>query len=208
MPAMTDQAVTNIGLEQPRVPVGSIRRRGTGWWGVLMLILTEGSLFAYLLFSYYYFALQSSGGFLPDKLPPIDLSLPNTVVLLLSSVAVWWADSGVRRGRQGQLVIGLAIALVLGIAFVVVQLFEWRSQTFTLRSSEYGSLFYTITGFHMAHVIVGLLVLAALLLWSALGYFAGRRSAPILIGGAYWHFVDAVWLAVFFTFYITPYLRG
>ena len=53
-----------------------------------------------------------------------------------------------------------------------------------------------------------LLVLASLLLWSALGYFAGRRSAPILIGGAYWHFVDAVWLAVFFTFYVTPHLRG
>jgi heme/copper-type cytochrome/quinol oxidase subunit 3 len=208
MPAMTDQAMTDIALEQPRVPVGSIRRRGTGWWGVLMLILTEGSLFVYLLFSYYYFALQSSGGFLPDKPPPMTLSLPNTIVLLLSSVAVWWADSGVRRNKQGQLVIGLAIALALGIAFVVVQLFEWRSQTFTLRSSEYGSLFYTITGFHMAHVIVGLLVLASLLLWSALGYFAGRRSAPVLIGGAYWHFVDAVWLAVFFTFYITPHFYG
>jgi len=203
---MTEMALKGA-LAQPRVPVGSIRRRGTGWWGVLTLILTEGSLFAYLLFSYYYFALQSSSGFLPDKPPSIALSLPNTAILLLSSGAVWWADAGVRRGRQRQLVIGLAIALVLGIAFVSVQLVEWSSQTFALRTSQYGSLFYTITGFHMAHVIVGLLVLAALLVWSALGYFAGRRSAPILIGGAYWHFVDAVWLAVFFTFYITPYLR-
>ena len=200
--------MTEVALEQPRVPVGSIRRRGTGWWGVLTLILTEASLFVYLLFSYYYFAIQSSRGFLPDKPPSIALSLPNTAILLLSSVAVWWADKGVRRGKQGQLVIGLAIALVLGIAFVVIQLIEWNSQTFTLRSSPYGSLFYTITGFHMAHVIVGLLVLATLLIWSALGYFSGRRSAPILIGGAYWHFVDAVWLAVFFTFYITPYLHG
>jgi len=205
---MTDQTVTDIGLEQPRVPVGSIRRRGTGWWGVLTLILTEGSLFAYLLFSYYYFALQSSGGFLPDKPPALELSLPNTIILLLSSVAAWWGDVGIRRGKQGQLIIGLAVALVLGTIFVAVQLFEWREQTFALRTSQYGSLFYTITGFHMAHVVVGLLVLAALLLWSILGHFNSKRSAPILIGGAYWHFVDAVWLAVFFTFYITPYLRG
>jgi cytochrome c oxidase subunit 3 len=200
--------MADIALDQPRVPVGSIRRRGTGWWGVLTLILTEGSLFVYLLFSYYYFASQSSGGFLPAKPPSLDLSLPNTAILLASSVAVWWSDVGVRRGRQGQLVTGLAIALVLGIVFVTIQLFEWREQTFTLRSSPFGSLFYTITGFHMAHVIVGLLVLSALLVWSMLGYFSSRRSAPILIGGAYWHFVDAVWLAVFFTFYITPYLRG
>jgi heme/copper-type cytochrome/quinol oxidase subunit 3 len=203
MPAMTD-----VALEQPRVPVGSIRRRGTGWWGVLTLILTEGSLFVYLLFSYYYFAFQSSGGFFPEKPPSLGLSAPNTVILLLSSVAVWWGDAGVRRGRQRQLIVGLAIALLLGIAFVSIQWLEWQQQTFALRSSQYGSLFYTITGFHMAHVIVGLLVLLTLLIWSALGYFAGRRSAPILIGGAYWHFVDAVWLAVFFTFYITPYLRG
>ena len=120
--------MTDVALEQPRVPVGSIRRRGTGWWGVLTLILTEASLFAYLLFSYYYFALQSSGGFLPDKPPSIALSLPNTIILLLSSVAVWWADAGVRRGRQGQLVIGLAIALVLGAVFVGIQLVEWKDR--------------------------------------------------------------------------------
>jgi cytochrome c oxidase subunit 3 len=202
------QAMTDIPPEQPSVPVGSIRRRGTGWWGVITLIITEASLFIYLLFTFYYFALQTGTEFLPQHPPSLMLSLPNTAILLLSSVAVWWADSGVRRGRQGQLAAGLAIALALGIAFVVIQLFEWRSQTFTLRSSEYGSLFFTITGFHMAHVVVGLIVLATLLVWSALGYFSGRRSAPILIGGAYWHFVDAVWLAVFFTFYLTPYLRG
>lgn len=200
--------MTDVALEQPRVPVGSIRRRGTGWWGVLTLILTEGSLFAYLLFSYYYFAFQSSGGFLPDKPPSLELSLPNTIILLLSSGAAWWGDASIRRGKERQLIIGLAAALVLGTIFVVVQLFEWRAQTFALRTSQYGSLFYTITGFHMAHVIVGLLVLATLLLWSSLGHFSAKRSAPILIGGAYWHFVDAVWLAVFFTFYVTPYLRG
>lgn len=177
--------MTDVALEQPRVPVGSIRRRGTGWWGVLTLILTEASLFVYLLFSYYYFAFQSSHGFLPEKPPSLELSIPNTLILLASSVAVWWGDVGVRRGKQRQLVIGLAVALVLGIAFVTIQLFEWREQTFALRTSQYGSLFYTITGFHMAHVVVGLLVLATLLVWSMLGYFSGRRSAPILIGGAY-----------------------
>ncbi|MDB5396888.1 MAG: putative cytochrome c oxidase subunit [Rhodospirillales bacterium] len=199
--------MVEVALGRPRVPVGSIRRRGVGWWGVMMLITTEASLFVYLLFSFYYFALQTPGEFLPRHPPSLSLSLPNTAILLLSSFAVWWGDVGVRRGRQRQLVVGLAIALLLGIAFVTIQLFEWRQQSFTLRSSEYGSLFFTITGFHMAHVVAGLLILVSLLVWSALGYFAGRRSAPILIGGVYWHFVDAVWLVVFFTFYLTPYLR-
>ncbi len=200
--------MADLTIPDPRVPVGSIRRRAVGWWGVLMLILTEGSLFVYLLFTYYYTWAQSGGPLLPREPPSLDKSLPNTIILLLSSGAVLWADRGARNSRKGQLVGGLAVALVLGIAFIVIQGSEWNAQHFTLRESAYSSLFFTVTGFHLAHVVGGVLVLAALLLWSALGYFAGRRSAPVLIGGLYWHFVDAVWLFLFFTFYITPHLRG
>ena len=58
----------------------------------------------------------------------------------------------------------------------------------------------------MAHVVVGVIMLWALFVWSAMGYFNRVRYAHIHIGALYWHFVDAVWIAVFFTFYITPYL--
>ena len=58
----------------------------------------------------------------------------------------------------------------------------------------------------MAHVAVGVLGLAILAIWSALGYFDRARHAPVSIGAIYWNFVDAVWLTVFFTFYLTPYL--
>ena len=51
-----------------------------------------------------------------------------------------------------------------------------------------------------------LLVLLVLLFWSLFGYFDARRNAPVAIGSIYWHFVDAVWLVVFFTIYVTPYL--
>jgi heme/copper-type cytochrome/quinol oxidase subunit 3 len=90
--------------------------------------------------------------------------------------------------------------------FVGIQLMEWHGRPFSLSSSAYGSLFFTITGFHMAHVILGLLLLLPLTIWSGLGSFGPRRSAPVSIGAIYWHFVDAVWLVVFFTIYITPYL--
>jgi cytochrome c oxidase subunit III len=54
--------------------------------------------------------------------------------------------------------------------------------------------------------VVGVCVLWALFLWSALGYFNRVRYAHIHIGALYWHFVDVVWIFVFFTFYVTPYL--
>jgi cytochrome c oxidase subunit 3 len=58
----------------------------------------------------------------------------------------------------------------------------------------------------MAHVAVGIVVLLFLLLWTALGYFDDKRCAALTIGGLYWHFVDVVWLFIFSTLYLTPYL--
>jgi heme/copper-type cytochrome/quinol oxidase subunit 3 len=198
--------MTDTVWHNRRLPTGSIGRHASGWWGMMCLILTEGALFGYLLFSYYYLAVQYGRAWLPNELPHFRLSLPNTIILLLSSVAVWWGERNARQGRTGPLVAGLSAGFVLGAIFVAIQYNEWLDKKFTLSSSSYGSLYFTITGFHMAHVVVGLLVLAAMTVWSALGYFDRTRNAPVTIGALYWHFVDAVWLAVFFTLYITPYL--
>ncbi len=193
---------------QGKLPVGAIDTRASGWWAMIFVVFTEAALFAYLLFSYFYLAVQPHmPGTFPEGGPPsLALALPNTLILLASSIAVGWAQLGIQRGSQARLVLGLAAGTLLGIAFLVVQYFEWAAKPFNIDTSTYASLYFTVTGFHMAHVVIGVLMLAALLLWSALGYFNRVRYAHIHIGALYWHFVDAVWLAVFFTFYLTPLL--
>ncbi|MDR3389579.1 MAG: cytochrome c oxidase subunit 3 [Rudaea sp.] len=100
-------------------------------------------------------------------------------------------------------------AVVLGITFIGIQFREWHNHPYGLAAQLYSSLYFTITGFHMAHVAVGVVVLFLLLLWTALGYFDERRCVALTIGGLYWHFVDVVWLFIFTTLYLTPYLfRG
>jgi cytochrome c oxidase subunit III len=194
-------------MPEQRLLVGSIGYRSAGWWAILGGILTEAALFVFLLFSYYYLAVQPHPGpWPPGGDPSLKLSLPNTLVLLASSVAVWWGEWGTKRGHRTVQIVGLVCALVLGIVFVGIQYFEWQDKPFGLSTDAYGSLFFTVTGFHMAHVIVGLLVLGAVLVWSVIGYFGPVRHSYVSIGAIYWHFVDVVWLAVFFTFYLTPYL--
>jgi len=198
--------MSDATIRPEALPVGSIGRKASGWWGMLTILMTEGALFAYLLFSYYYFAVQYGRGFLPDELPKFRLSLPDTIILLISSVFVWWGERGAKRGANLQLVFGLLGTLILGVVFVGVQLLEWRDKPFTIGSSSYASLYFTITGFHMAHVIAGLIMLSAVMVWSLLRYFDAERNSPVSIAAVYWHFVDIVWLIVFFTIYVTPRL--
>ncbi len=202
------RGMTDLSLEQRLLPVGSAGKRSTGWWAMLCIIATEGSIFAFLQFSYYYIAVQQPPGtWPPGGRPEIGLSAANTLVLLSSSVAVWWGERAIGRGNRLMLSVGLAVGLVLGGAFVGIQVIEWSHKSFTFASHTYGSLYFTITALHIAHVVVGLIVLAALLAWSLLGYFNGPRHAAISTGAIYWHFVDAVWITIFFTFYVLPYLQ-
>jgi heme/copper-type cytochrome/quinol oxidase subunit 3 len=193
---------------QRRLPVGSIGHHATGWWAMAAGIVTEAALFSYLLFSYYYTAVQPHTELWPPELPSLALALPNTVVLLASSVAIWFGERGAKRGNANEELVGTAAAIILGIIFVTVQFFEWHNKPFSLNSSAYGSLYFTVTGFHMAHVVIGLLMLLGILVWCWRGYFGPHRHSYVSIAAIYWHFVDVVWLTVFFTFYITPYLTG
>jgi len=188
------------------LPVGSPVHKAGGWFGMMTLIVTEASLFLYLLFSYYYFALWGNGAFVPSPPPKFDLALPDTAILLLSSLTVWWGERGTRKSSRRQIALGLIATIILGTIFVAIQLIEWAQKPFHFNSSTYSALYFTVTGFHMAHVVVGLIILAVLLVWDWLGYFDRRRHAPFAIGAVYWHFVDVVWLAVFFTIYVTPHL--
>lgn len=194
-------------LSQARdLPVGPVGRHGVGMWGVGTLIATEAAMFAYLLFAYFYVGATSSRGWLLEPSPKLDLALPNTFLLLLSSAAAWWGETGVLRRNRGRALLGTGAALVMGTGFTVVQFFEWHLKPFSLGTSSYSSLYFVTTGFHIAHVIVGVLVLAAIFLWIALDYFSPRRNLSVSAGVIYWHFVDVVWLFVFLSFYISPYL--
>lgn len=195
-----------LAAERRPLPVGSTDGRETGWWGMMTLIATEASLFGYLLFGYYYFAAQFGRSWLPEKLPEFRLSLPNTLILILSSAAIWWAERAMKRGRSGQSALATGVAIILGAAFTGIQLLEWSRKDFSLATNSYGSFYFVTTGFHMAHVLAGLLLLAGAGLWTLMGWFDQRRHAPLSIAAVYWHFVDAVWLAVFFTYYVSPRL--
>lgn len=189
------------------LPVGSVDHRASGWYGMLCVIATEGALFGYLLFSYFYAAVQLPPTWSPEPHPSLAYALPATIIMLLSSAALWLAQRGLYRGAGFEHRLGLIISLVLGLIFIAIELLEWKSKPFSLTDSLYSSLYFTTTGLDLLHLCVGLIGVAAVLAWSLLGYVDLRRDAPTVIIAAYWHFVTAVWIAIFIVFYVSPYLR-
>ena len=188
------------------LPVAPTGKLASGWYGMVFLIATEGALFVYLLFSYFYLASHAPGPWPPSGAPDIPIAAASTAILLLSSITAWWGQSRIEKGSAGGLILGLSLSTILGLIFVGVQVHEWLGKTFTPATDAYGSLFFTITGLHIAHVVIGLVILCCLILWAALGRFSAQRHVHVTVGILYWHFVDVVWLAVFTTLFITPRL--
>lgn len=188
------------------LPINPGRHGNPGWWVMVLVIATEAMLFAYLLFGYYYLASMSRGGFPTGGAPALGLVLPNTIILLASSGTMSWGERGIRRGDLRRLRIGMLATLVLGAVFLTIQGIEYSRKSFGLGTNAYGSLFFTITGFHGAHVFVGLLMNAVVQVWAWRGVFTRDRHLAVSNVAMYWHFVDVVWLVVFFSLYITPRL--
>ncbi len=210
MPAV-DASVGATGIPGEVLPEHAEGPRAFGWWGMVWLIATEATLFASLLASYFYLRFRHGVEWPPDGLPIPEFALPAvmTAILLSSSIPVHIADAAIKRGNVGVLKWGLRIGFLLGAVFLVLTVgVEWPETLhhFTPRTNVYGSLFFTITGFHAAHVLVGL----GMNLWTQVragqGAFDSERHVTVQNFTMYWHFVDVVWVFVFTTLYLSPRL--
>jgi heme/copper-type cytochrome/quinol oxidase subunit 3 len=170
---------------------------------MIFFILTEATLFAFLFVSYYYLGSRHSR-WPPDGAPELKLSVINTIILVVSSVPMWLAERVVRRGRLALCSYLLGAVLLMGIAFLIIEATEWSHQSFTPATNAYGSLFFTITGFHFAHVTLGLLMIVELLYRALANRLEVKRPIAVKNVAAYWHFVGVVWVFLFLTIYISP----
>lgn len=187
------------------LPVEISGHKAPGWWGMILLIVTEATLFACLLAAYFY--LRAGAHTWPlDGLEKPKLARPiiMTLVLLTSSGPMWWADHSIRRGDQLNLRIGLALSFILGALFLGLQVAEYRDLTFRVTVNAYSSVFLTVTSLHGMHVIAGLLTTAYTLVRACLGHFRPGRDLAVQNTALYWHFVDIVWLFIFTSLYLSP----
>ncbi len=137
---------------------------------------------------------------------PWHLPLLNTVLLVSSSFTLTFAHHALRHDKRGPLKAWLALTVLLGASFLVLQAEEYvhayTELDLTLRSGVYGATFFMLTGFHGAHVTIGALMLLVMLIRILRGHFSPAQHFGFEAAGWYWHFVDAVWLGLFVFVYV------
>jgi cytochrome c oxidase subunit 3 len=147
-----------------------------------------------------------------------DLPFMNTLILLLSGVTVTWAHHALKEGNRRDLVRGLTLTVVLGLCFTALQAIEYANAPFSFqrlisdpsawdsfkleKGGAYPSAFFMATGFHGFHVIVGTIFLAVCLFRARAGHFKPDQHFGFEAAAWYWHFVDVVWLFLFFCIYV------
>ena len=128
-----------------------------------------------------------------------------TIVLVASSVTSQFGVFAAERGDVYGLRKWFAVTVLLGVIFLGLVAYEWTEMVMhgvSVQSSVYGSVFYIITGFHMAHVTAGILAFIVVLLRVSKSKFTPAQATAAMVTSYYWHFVDVVWIGVFTTIYL------
>jgi heme/copper-type cytochrome/quinol oxidase subunit 3 len=193
-PVVSDHAVTSTGLPHLKLAM----------W---LFLASDCLLFGALISTYVLYRGASVKPPYPADVFDIPFTSVSSFVLLASSLTMVLALSAIQRGDVGRCRVWLLATALLGMAFLGGQVYEFTTfyrEGLGFTTSLFSSSFYTLTGFHGAHVAIGIIMLLSLVGMISRDRVTGERSEVVELVGLYWHFVDIVWIIIFTLVYLIP----
>ena len=177
--------------------------------GMILFIVSEIMFFFAFFFAFFNASLNPSiwiGNIWPPEdiqlIDPFGLPLVNTILLLSSGFSLTWAHSALISTKRTHVLLGLGLTIILGLIFILCQLFEYKTANFSINDGIYGSIFYISTGFHGFHVLVGTIFLIVCWFRQLQYHFLDSQHLGFELSAWYWHFVDVVWIFLWFWVYV------
>lgn len=172
--------------------------------GMWLFLASEVMFFGGLIAAFLHFKINTPS---PAEAALLDVALIgiNTFILLTSSFTVVLGLAAIQKGDSQGLIRYIGLTILLGSVFLAGQGYEFTvlyREGMTLGSSVYGSSFFTLTGFHGLHVLIGITWAVFVLLNAMRGKYAEDRFSGVEVFGLYWHFVDIVWIVLFTIIYL------
>ena len=171
--------------------------------GMLLFIMSEVMIFGAFFTAYFFVRIvthnpwPAHGTTLPEATTGV-----NTAILFSSSLTIHWALVSIRKGNRFGLKAGMVATFLLGLTFLILQVNEYVHLGFAPQDAAQATVFYSLTGLHGAHVVIGLGALAIVTLRSFRGHYSPEHHQGMEVPGIYWHFVDIMWLIVYTAVYI------
>ncbi len=174
--------------------------------GMIAFFASETAFFSTLIVTYLIFLGHNMVGPTPADVFSMPLAIVNTICLLSSSVTIHFAERALRAGNRAGFLALWLLTILLGAAFIAGTGFEWYdlivNHHLTIGRNMFGTTYFTLVGFHAAHVTVGVLLLVLMFVLVGRGAIRGPKSIGIELVSWYWHFVDGVWIVVFTVVYL------
>jgi cytochrome c oxidase subunit I+III len=170
--------------------------------------MIEATVVSALLASYFFLRAQNPAAWPPPGVGPPALFWPTVVLVLLpvSSVTMWWAGRGIEREDTRVLTWGTGLSVAIACLALVARSFQLAELDFSWEDHAYGSMVWTITGFHYTHVASAAVGTAVVTLLSIMGFYTRERQVSVVVDTLYWYFVAAVFVPIYLVLYIAPRL--
>ena len=184
--------------------------RTNNWWGMMLLIVIEVVAIGAILSSYYYLRGRSLEWPLGQVDPP-DLLLPtiNSFILWIAIIPMYLSVYYMKRGNQAFSRIALVVMGLMSVLFVVLKVYEYSTLNYNWAVNAYTSIIWLISGFHISHVLAVVFKTAVVGYYAFRGYYNEERYDGVLTNALYGYFVSLIWIPMYFTVYLAPYLlRG
>jgi cytochrome c oxidase subunit 3/cytochrome o ubiquinol oxidase subunit 3 len=178
--------------------------------GMTCLIITESCFFLTFIVAYLFYigkdSAQGIAGPTPQESLGLGLVLVNTVFLLSSSIWVVLAVKSLAKGRRGLFLFWMGLTVVCGLEFIVGTGYEWygliANDGLMIDTNLFGTTFYSLVGFHLFHVCIGVIGLSIAFFSGLFGWIGEQHVDTVDVFTWYWHFVDGIWIFVFSTVYL------
>jgi cytochrome c oxidase subunit 3 len=199
---MAEAAAAALSADDHHYASTAVPTQKVGFWA---FIGSECLFFGTLISTYMVYKGASVQGPYPEEILNIPLTSVSTFVLLMSSLAMVLALDGVMRGSKKLSLFWLGMVILFGGIFLGFQVYEFTHfvhEGLTIQQNVFGSSFFVLTGFHGAHVTVGVIWMTVLFLLALNDRLPPSRALSVEIAGLYWHFVDIVWIVIITLIYL------
>jgi len=206
--------ITAPSIDVSKLPPQVMDKRSPIWWGNLLLLVIETTMFALLIATYFYLRVVDFQQWPPPRVnttpilqhpvPLLAIPTVNLVLILLSLAPAIWVSGSCLRRQTTPAKIGLVILCILGVIAIVLRFQEFQAIQFKWNDNAYAGIVWLILGMHLAHLITGTCENALMTVWIFLKGMDDKHARDIHVTGIYWYWIVGIWVLLYVIVYWVP----